>query len=501
MKSQRLLAMQRVLGVTILGTLVLFMVACGGSGNSISGPGLGDPSNNSMLHGQYAFSFSGQSRSSGAVISGVGTFTADGNGNITGTQDANIGNGSRTFNFNGKYTVGTDLRGTAILTGLQVCPNWQFTMLNSSHALLTCFDTGNTASGAIDVQDPTAFSLAKLTGKYVFSLSGAGVNSGVSAIAGDWSMDGQGALTGEVDVNDTLALAIDRPLTGTYTVNSNSRGTMALSTPYGTQNFVFYVVSATDLKLLESDALTSTTPFVSGEALAQASSPFNLNTANSGFAFTLGGADSGLLALGIGGVFSSNGTGTLSSVIDFNDAGLTNLSFPSTGSYSISSTGRASLTLNTGSFGITLAAYPAANGTWQLIELDGNGTTTGAAKLQLGAFSTGSVTGSYALNWTGTLDPVPSFSSSPSEEDIIGQVTADGAGNLGGTLDVNSIANILQGLSVSGSTYTMTGNGRGTATINTQAAGFNMQVYQVDANNLLFLDTDPQRVLVGVMQK
>src|SRR5947209_16295640 len=89
-----------------IGTLLVLSVACGGSGNSITRPGLGNGSNNSVLHGQYAFSFSGQSRSSGALISGVGMFTADGNGNITGgMQDANIGNGSRTFNFTGKYSV------------------------------------------------------------------------------------------------------------------------------------------------------------------------------------------------------------------------------------------------------------------------------------------------------------------------------------------------------------------------------------------------------------
>jgi len=488
-------------GAGVLAVLLL-TVACGGNSNSISGPGLGDTSNNSLLHGQYAFSFSGQSRANGTLMSAVGMFTADGNGNITGgMEDANIGNGSRTLNFTGKYSVGSDLRGTAILTGLPVCPNWQFAMLNSSHALLTCFDTGNTASGSIDIQDPRAFSAAKLTGNYVFGISGAGVGGGISAMAGRWNMNGQGALSGEVDVNDTFTLAVDQSLTGTYTVNSNGRGTIAWNGPYGTQNFAFYIVNAGNLKILESDTLSNTTPFNSGEALAQASAPYSLNTANAGFAFTLGGNDPGFFAMALGGVFSSNGAGTLSSVIDVNDAGSTNLSFPSSGSYTISSTGRASLTINSGFFGLTLAAYPAANGTWELVEMDGNGTTAGFAKLQTGSFSTTSVSGAYALNWTGTLDPLPTFNTNPSEEDIVGQLTADGAGNLGGTLDVNSFANIIQGLPVSSSSYSMTGNGRGAASINTQAATFNMQLYQVDANNVLFLDADPTRVLVGLMQK
>ena len=313
-------------------------------------------------------------------------------------------------------------------------------------------------------------------------------------------MNGQGAITsGELDVNDTGSVLQDIALTGTYTVSSNGRGTLTLtSNAYSTQNFVFYVVNATDLKLVESDALSSTTPFTSGDVLTMAASPFNLASFNGRYAFTLGGADFNGVATGSGGVFTSDGNGNLNGVLDDNDGGGLTLSQPFNGTYTMSSTGRASLTF---AF-FNLAAYPAANGSAELVELDANGVSAGMAKAQANtSFSTASVSGMYAMNWAGTLNPAPSVLTFPSEEDITGQLTADGAGNLGGTLDVNSVSNILQGLPVSQSNYSMTGNGHGGATINTQVATFNMQLYQVDANTVLFVDTDPNRVMVGLMQK
>jgi hypothetical protein len=487
----------RVGSAVILVAVMFVMMGCGGSGSS-NGPSLGPGTNNSMLHGQYAFSFAGQNGTTGTMMA-VGSFTADGNGNITGgMEDFNAGNRGLSFTFTGKYSVGSDLRGTAILNGLQVCPNWQFVMLNTSHALMTCFDTANTASGSIDVQDTTAFSNAKLTGDYVFGISGLGIGGSVAVSAGDWTMDGQGGITGgEWDVNDSLSTVQDSPLTGTYNVASNGRGTLSFtSNAYGTQSFAFYVVNSTDLKILETDAFSTTTPVLSGEVLRQAPGPFTLASFNGGHVFTLGGVDSSGLASGTGGVFTADGNGGLSGVLDDNDAGNASFGLAFTGTYSMGANGRALL----GFSFLQLAAYPAANGTMELVELDGNGISAGLAKIQSGSFSNGSVTGNFALNWTGTLNP--NGFSNPSEEDIVGQLSADGNGTLAGTLDVNSFGNnIIQGLPVAGSTYTMTGDGRGTASVNTSAASFNMQTYQADPNTVLFLDIDTTRVLVGLMQK
>ncbi len=486
-------------------TVLLALVDCGGGTTSASGPGLGPGTNNSMLHGQYAFSFAGQSTSrQGQTVSvfAVGTFTADGNGGITsGMEDANSGTGGQTYNFIGKYSVGSDLRGTAILSGLPVCSEWQFTMMNSSHALMTCFDTLNAGSGSIDIQDPTAFSTAKLTGNYVFGMSGIGINQSAAGIAGDWTMDGLGGITrGELDSNDGLSILQDTPLSGSYTVAANGKGTLQLnSSAYAaTQNFVFYVVNANDLKVLENNVFSSTAPLLSGEVFQQAPGPYSLTSLSGGYVFTLGGIDSSGLAAGTGGVFTADGNGTISGILDDNDAGSPALSVPYTGTYGVGANGRALLTF---SF-LQVAAYPAYNGTLQLIELDGNGVSSGMAKVQTGApFTTASLSGNFAFNWTGTLNP-NSLGAFPTEEDITGQLTADGNGNLGGTLDVNSSSNLIQGLPIAASTYALQGsNGYGSAGVNTSAATFNMHYYQADANTALFLDIDNSRVLVGLARK
>ena len=103
--------------------------------------------------------------------------------------------------------------------------------------------------------------------------------------------------------------------------------------------------------------------------------------------------------------------------------------------------------------------------------------------------------GNYALNFAGTN------LSTGSEEDITGAVTADGAGALSGTLDINNAGSLFQGAALASSSYTTGSDGRGSFIFNSNAGSFNMQSYQVSPNTVLFLDIDQGRVMTGVMQK
>lgn len=478
-------------------------IGCGGgSSNNGNVIALGPGSNNGMLNGTYAFTFSGNSAS--GFITAAGRFSADGNGNITnGLEDINTGTGSnQPITFSARYAIGADGRGAALLTpNFLSCSTWQFTMLNSSHALMTCFDTKDTASGAIDIENSTAFTTASLAGNYVFGLSGVGTGSngsGALVTAGDLTLDGQGHVTGgEMDTNDNLTVNHDLALTGTYSIAGNGRGTARLTSAYATQNFAFYVVNAGDLKFVETDAQNATTPMVSGEVLTQAPGPYSFATLKGGYAFTMSGVDSTrVVALGTGGVVTADGLGGLNSgILDINDGGSIQLGTPFTSSYSFNSTGR--FTASFLSFQIAL--YPAKNGTINLIDIDGNSVMGGAAKGQAGApFSTGSTFGTFAVNFAGTLNP----SSAPSEEDITGQLSANGGGGLSGTLDINNgQGGLFSGLALTTSSYAMNPNGYGGAAINTSLTNFNMQMYQIDANDALFLDIDGTRVLTGIMAK
>ncbi len=486
--------------------IVAGLTGCG-SGNSISGqgPGLGNGSNNAMLQGQYAFAFSGQD-ANGAFFA-VGSFKADGQGHLGVNEDV-ISNTLQTGNsgaqFSGTYAVGQDGRGNAVLNLQPGCPNWQFTMLSHAHALLTCLNTNITASGTFDLQDATAFSTSALKGNYVFGFSGLGANGAPTAAAGSWSMNGAGAITaGQMDINDLASIPFENiPLSGTYAVSSSGRGTAVISSNYlgspGTQNFVFYVVNASDLKFMEVDA----PPVFSGEVLSQAPSGLGAGT----YAFTLGGSDSNGNGLAFGGLLPADGNGNVGSgVLDINYGGSSSVGGSLTGTYTVSNSGRAVATLTSSGMSFPLALYRAANGTLELVNLGGtlaglNFAAGGMAKLQAGApFAATSMNGNYALNFSGVN--LGSTFTGPGEEDISGQLIGDGAGNLSGVLDINNAGSIFQGLPLSASTYTMTATGRGTASLNTQTGTFAMQTYQIDANTLLFLDVDNNRVMTGIAEK
>jgi hypothetical protein len=473
---------------------LLGSVGCGnGSSNVVLPPG----TNNGMLNGQYAFSFAGQNSTS--FLAAAGSFTADGNGRITsGLEDITIGGfGPQSLVFTGTYSIGSDQRGTAVIRiAGGGSATWQFTMLNNSHGLLIRFDAGGvTASGSIDRQTPSAFNTASLTGNYVFGFSGLGANifgSNASFVTqvGSLSLDGAGGIgNGEMDVNDSLAIFTDISVSGNYSVSSNGgRGTALINSAYGPQNFVFYVVDADNVKFVEIDGF----PTAAGELIRQAAGPFSLATLNGNYAFTLGGADNGAFPLASGGVFTADGAGALTSgLLDENQAGNLVLGSPFTGTYTLSSSGRGEATF--GPF--ILAFYFGANGTIELTDISGGAVELGSARKQSSTLGTSTVSGNYAVNFTGT-----NFSTG-FEEDVAGVLSANGSGGLSGTLDINTLVSTIQGLPLTASDYALDSGGLGTVTINTSSGTFNMLAYQIDANTLLLLDADTNRVMLGIMQK
>ncbi len=499
----------RMLLFTGLLLLTALLIGCGG-GNSLtgSGPGLGNGSNNAMLQGQYAFAMSGQG-SSGPFFA-VGSFTADGQGHLGGNQDvltSGLQTGPSGAHFAGTYAVGADGRGNAVL-GLQPgCPNWQFTMLNHAHALLTCLNTNMTASGTIDLQDPSAFSTAALKGNYVFSFSGLGTSGALAVAAGSWTANG-GNLSGQMDVND---IGLSSPLqdiavNGTYSVGSDGRGTASISSSYvsSPQTYVFYMVNSGDFKFVETDGAAA----VSGEALTEAPA-VTAASYNGTYAFTLGGSDVNVPAnpLAFGGLMGMDGNGNIASgVLDANYGGSSSIGNTLAGTYTVSN-GRVSATLNSAvsTSPILMAFYKAANGSIEAVNVGGNlggvnFAVGGMGKAQAGGpFGVQSMKGNYAVNFSGTN--LGGGFSGAGEEDLSGQLIGDGAGNLSGTLDVNNSGSIFQGVPLSGSTYTMTARGQGTASMNTGTGTFAMQSYQIDGNTVLFLDVDNNRVLTGIAEK
>src|SRR5271169_6591435 len=149
------------------------LAGCGGSGGAKIIPPPGGSFSKSNLNGTYVFSVTGTDQGA-APYAIVGAFTADGNGGIKGgTLDINDAAGGQVSNAPisaGTYTVGVDGRGTTTLVNSTGFGNvtLDFVLEDSSHGLVTEFDSNASGSGTLDVQT----SGTSPAGTYAFSFSG-----------------------------------------------------------------------------------------------------------------------------------------------------------------------------------------------------------------------------------------------------------------------------------------------------------------------------------------
>jgi hypothetical protein len=469
----------------ITATITLVAIAGCGGGNSLSFPPPQGGFTNANFNGPFAFSYIG---SDGAgFLAAAGSFQADGNGHITaGTQDINSGFGIFTnAAVTGTYTVRADGRGSATLNSSPGNTTIDFVLVASGHALITRFDSRATGSGTIDQQTTSAFSNAALAGSFAFNLAGIDAIGNPLGVAGNFTADATGNITSGVDdSNDNGGIITNDPLTGSIPVAASGRGTATLNTIRGALSFAYYVVDATHLKIVETDASLA----LGGEAFRQ-TGPFSNASVSGPFAFSIAGAD--LLSGGpfaAGGVLTSNGAGVVSSgTEDLNDAGVVTTNVGFTGSYTMAANGRGTLTLTTTAGTFTFVIYPSAGGVLAL-ETDISFLTTGTALQQTGTFTNASLTGTYGLNFTGAT--------TSGEIDSIAQFTADGSSRVNGIIDLNNTGGITFGQPLAG-TFNVATSGRTTLALQTPLGTQNLAVYLVNGNRALFVELDSTLVAAG----
>jgi hypothetical protein len=458
----------------------------------------------SLLKGLYAFAFSGNDGNIGGNISFfsvAGSILADGKGNITkGEEDfcdsslVSLGN-----TLSGTYTVGSDGRGTMTLhvsnpkIGVNGVQTLSFAVINSQHGLVIEFDSSATSNGTLDLQNPANFSTGSIAGGYGFTLVGstADVNAAEEIAGGVFTADGAGKFSGTEDVNLNGTGVTSGPLNGTYSSpDPFGRGTATL----GSNSFVYYIVDSSNLKLVESDSAV----FLAGSAFAQGSGSFSNASLSGNFVFTVAGVDPGGSALAAGGLFAADGNGNITNGTIDVFGKVTNGAF--TGTYSISSNGRGTVTINGTTGGLSqFAVYLTANQGVLLLDLD-TITTMGAALSQTGGISASTFSGRYALNFDAA------GSSAFTEEDLVGQVVADGVSVLAGGGDINQftvgpppISKLFPNALLTG-TFSASSNGRFTGTLTSSATGtLNLIYYIASGSNVLFIGLDTQ-VTTGAMQ-
>jgi hypothetical protein len=375
------------------------------------------------LNGSYALLLKGfDSAGNPALIGGVLTFNGtDNDGLITaGAIDMNLNSGvqSNLAVTSGSYGVGADQRGCMVITTSAGTQNYRFALGNISGGVASTghvidFDQGGPfTAGILRQQIGGPFSNASANGIYAFggsSVESAGAGGGKFGVVGVIGFDGSGGITGgSEDVNDNGNL--DTPggttwpaspiaiTSGTYSVSSNGRATLAFTSSLGTPNNVLYVVSSTEALFMSSDPQTN--PVIAGEALLQSGAPFAANPLSGtyvGYDSGLGGTGSGRTDIFLAGPLTL-GNNSLNITQQRNDGG-TFTSNSLTFTYSVSNSGRMIFTPTAGH---TSVLYLASSS--QAFLLVGNPSVdSGFFESQSGSpFSNSSASATYAY---GAIDP------------------------------------------------------------------------------------------------
>lgn len=307
------------------------------------------------LQNSYAFFLNGTRRSTGGVFLRAGSFIADGQGHITGgIEDLNEqGDITQDLLFDGIYSVGPDGRGWVqfceLVNSLCTTPpsTFRIVMASAQRVQITEFDQFITATGEMELQDPSAFTSAGLSGNYTFDFFGLLSSLTAKSVVGELSANGNGSiLSGEIDINNDGTLT-NLPIlkTSTHSISANGRGTARLVTSTQTLTFSFYIVSSGSTKFIGPDP----TSILGGEAYAQQLSTlgkWGLNALKGDFIFqTAGSSAAGEIT--DAGRFTADGNGNIepgSGILDEHHSGYVTLAAPFGGTYTLDATERGTLT-------------------------------------------------------------------------------------------------------------------------------------------------------------
>lgn len=338
--------------------------------------------------------------------------------------------------------------------------------------------TVNTARGSANNSE--------LSGQYAFLLSGFDANGKPLVTAGTFTANGSGGITsGVIDVNGTglAAAQANVALTAaTYTVGSDNRGQLTLSTASTTATYVISLDSITGGVagggyITEFD---STGQGRTGVLALQTPAAFTTASLTGGYAFGMNGfaangTASSLLHRARIGEAQFNGTGGITSAeLLSSSSATTTPTIPSSATISIGVNGRGTLSFALPSGGGTLnyAVYVVSASKFFMISTDpasgGSGTNdllTGTALKQTtasGNFNAASLNGISVLR-TEKLGVTTAGAYYPDVQ--LGLYTFSGSGSLSLANDENAGGTITSN-ALSGP-YTVAANGRVTATLST----------------------------------
>jgi hypothetical protein len=451
-----------------LGVAALAAACSGGGGNSTPPPPTGGFTLAS-LKGNFAFSMSGEDPFQGTFLTRVGSFVADGNGNITSAiEDVGDGAQTSTVTFSqGTYTMQANGKGTitfpaAVGGGLLLSFSMSAAAPNGGGLLIQA-DGNATSSGSFNQQNLSSFTQPFAAATYVFDFSGTDLANGFPvSIIGEVATNGAGSVgAGTEDVNDGGAAAPSGPLaiaSGGSVTPDNSAGNNAnfgrSTITFGGNTFALYPIDQTHAKFIEIDGAALT----SGDSFEQTGTIPTQQNFTSSFVFLTGGSN---VNVNVGGAvtraarFTADGNGNLGALLfDQNAqkqdgtgnpacANDTGCPLTATGTYTITgsaSPGRGTLAITFNGQGATVddVFYIASANLGVIQDTSLNIVGDGSMLGQTGAIAT---SGNFVVNVTGQT--APSGGNVGFEEDIVGQYALSGTSITGASdlIELGSTSN------------------------------------------------------------
>jgi len=511
---------------------VLWSAACSGGNGVVNPPPPVGKYSLASLKGQYAFVTNGEVFAGTVVnpLARVGSFTADGAGNITGgvedVNEASVGVTPAIAITGGSYTVNADGRGTLTLQLAQTSIDFGITLTSINDGLLidetSNTNQSSTGSGNFTKQNAGSFQVAGIAGPYVFDFPGLDANNNPESFVGEFTANAGTITSGFFDdnVNGTFS---NGSLTGTIaqdplqtaTLTSFGRGIALIAG----QNYVFYIVDATRVRFISTNG-----GMLSGDAVAQNNTaPANVSSISSSFVFIVAGS-SGSGGITRVGRFTANGATVTAVLEDTNDGG----KFIETDSATAASISLDAANPGRGTFTFTDPNFPNAPSTFVFYlssatqgviqeQTANKGVAVDVADGTLAAqtgspFASSNITGTYALSWSGLSLQNGGGFSVQDEEDLVGQVTVSSL-NLTGAADIFQFQSgvpvfdlVTTGsISIAGDGTSSTGSSsRNTMTVklakgNTTTVNF--VVYFVNPQLAFFMNNqDPNRTVAGILQ-
>ncbi len=333
------------------------------------------------------------------------------------------------------------------------------------------------------------FSNASLQGRYAFTF-GESDADGTFFSAGSFQADGNGnLLAGIEDVNHDLGVSSNVPFTGTYSVGADGRGSASFTSSLGISNFRLVLITPNDADLIAFGSSESG----GGAIRKQDPSAFSNMGLTGDYVFGFNGFDDFGDPSTVAGRFTADGNGSIpSGVEDINNGGVVSINVAFTGSYSVASNGRGTVTLTDPIGPLQFAIYVISSSEANIISLDFLSAYQGAATKQDSAsFTIASLSGDYAF--TGMGATVAGF------EVDAGRFSSNGSGAiLDGVFDENDTGFVSENVTFTGS-YAIASNGRGTAAFTSALGTSNLIFYMVNSQQAVSIGADGDSVPLGVI--